>query len=209
MNPDVRAAWCAFTDRFEGNCPFMYTDKVGLVTTGRGNLIDGGLRREKAGDYEGALEYNAAMVLPWKKTGVRASALAIMQEWFHVKGAWPHIQSVSCAAITELRLDPADVDALTLKTLDNMWASALKYFPAAETWVSPAQMGALSMAWAMGGAFEAGYPKFDAAANAQDWHVCALECLINKPPVPIARNAMNVKLFQAAAAGASLAEVLA
>lgn len=208
MLSEVRAAFPAFSDRFEGYCPYPYTDIVGLLTVGRGNLIDGGLRRESASDPTGPPEFDAAITLPFEIDGAPASKLAIMQGCFDVKHAWPHIQSVGCAAITKLRLPPAAVDALTFQTLDRMWASCVAYFPDVEDWVAPAQLGLLSMCWAAGGAFEIGFPKFDAAAHTQDWNTCAVECLMLKPPVPTQRNAMNVRLFKAAAVGTSLSEVL-
>jgi hypothetical protein len=144
----------------------------------------------------------AGTSLPWKhKDGTPATHDEIVAEWWKMKHAWPGVSSVNCGRIASLFLDQADVDALTLSELDRMWGRVLRYFPDAETWPEPAQLGVLSMCWAMGGDFEPGYPHFDEAARAQDWATCAAQCAMTKPPVPVERNRRNKILFERAAAG--------
>jgi GH24 family phage-related lysozyme (muramidase) len=203
-------AFTAFTDGLEGDCAYPYTDVVGLVTCARGNLIDPGVRRYKAGDPMGPSTSGRACALPWTHgDGSLASSSAVDQSWWAVKRAWPGVQGVTCAKLTEIRLTDAAIDALTLQTLAVMWADTVKRFAQAEGWPACAQLGTLSMAWAMGDAFEGGYPRFDRAAEAQDWAGCARECLMTQPPVPHARNAANVKLFTGAVTDQTIAQALA
>ena len=183
----------------------MYPDSVGLITTARGCLIDNGPRRFKVTDPIGNASPAEACTLPFKSrdTGAPATIGEIAIEWWRLKKAWPALQSDAAAKSSPLWLDVADVDTLTLHRLDGMWAEVLKWFPDAETWIDPSQMAVLSMCWAMGGAFEQGFPHFVAAARDCDWATCAVECLMTQPPVPVARNARNVALFKRAAAGDS------
>jgi hypothetical protein len=207
MNNDVRAVYCSFTDRFEGKCNFLYTDQLGLVTSGRGNLLDTGRRRERVTDPMGPISAAPAIGLPWRRAdGTLAIASEVAAEWMHVKQMWPVIESIACASITKLRLDWADVDALTFAKVDEMWIHLRGRWPDIETWPSPAQLGVISMAWAMGAAFD--FPHFTAAALAKDWGTCSIECRINQNP-PVARNKINAKLFTAAANGLDLTAALA
>lgn len=202
MKQEVRDFFPAFTDRFEGRVPFMYTDSLGLVTTGRGNLIDHGPRRKTVSDPVGWSNSDLAATLPWQVGARPATRAEIDAAFWTVKKAWPARQSVQCAILTSLRLSDAAVDDLTRRTLDAMWAESLRFFPDLEDWPAPAQLGLLSMAWAMGDAFEGGFPKFAAAAKAHDWATCALECQITQN-APLLRNAANKALFTRAAAGNS------
>jgi hypothetical protein len=210
MNPEVLACWDSFTDPLEGELGYLYTDRYSLVTCGRGNLVDDGQRREHAGDPLGAATGpGPALSLGWHVSvtdATLASPDAIRAAWWAVKNAWPSVQSVACAPLTTIRLYPADIDRLTDAKLAELWADLVRRFPAAESWPACAQLGALSMSWAMGGSFEGMFPKFDAAALAQDWTTCAAECQMSNGS--LARNADNRKLFLGAAAGVTIAAAL-
>lgn len=196
MRDVVRRAFCGFTDRFEGNVRFMYTDAYGLVTTGRGNLIDPGPRRVAATDPIGASSPALAQRLPWKlsSTGQLVPVAAVEAAFWRVKRAWPATQSVACAALTTLRLDQADVDALTYRKLDEVWAALLARFPAAESWPAAAQLAVVSMAWAMGAGGFAGFPVFDSLADVRAWGGCAKQCTMRGAGVE-PRNVANRALF--------------
>jgi len=188
MKPAVRGSFIAFTEKFEGKCSWMYLDSIGLVTTGRGNLID---------------PISAALGLPWKQTsggnfGADATQDQIVAEWTRVKGLQVMAKGGGYAfsKVTTLRLHPDDVDALTFGKADEMWARLLVRFPGLDTWPCDAQLGVLSMAWAMGPMFD--FPHFLFAANLDDepdFVKMSVECVMTKPPVPVARNAANVQLF--------------
>ena len=197
MRPSVRAAFPGFTDRFEGKVPFMYTDSLGLVTTARGDLIDNGPPRYHATDAIGTASPAQACLIPFKLDGSVATVATIAAEWWAVKRAWPAITSVHCATITRLRLTDNDIDTLSFARLDAIWAVLLTRWPDLESWSAPAQLGAISMAWADGPLFK--FPKFAAAALRQDWRTCAAECEFTQPPVPVERNRAQVTLFTNAA----------
>lgn len=191
MRDVVRAAFPSFTDKFEGKLSFMYLDVLGLVTTGRGNLID---------------PMPAALVLPWKQalTGGLATRDQVVQEWNRVKG----LQGIRLhgggvfGKLTVLRLSPQDIDDLTFSKLDEMWAHLLGRFPDLEDWPADAQLALVSMAWAMGPAFR--FPVFESCAHVRDWAGAARECGMNAIGNPglIPRNAANRTLFMNAALGA-------
>jgi GH24 family phage-related lysozyme (muramidase) len=171
MRDAVRAAFPSFTDRFEGCLGYMYTDVEGLVTTGRGNLIDFGKPRAHTGDpIVGSLP-TSAMLLPFQLDGVPVDRATIATEFQTVKNAWPGVQSVACKNITKLRLTQEAIDELTNNKLASLWHQLLDRFPGAEDWCADAQLGLCSMAWAMGAAFY--FPHFLLAANTGDWMVAA------------------------------------
>ena len=197
MKPPVRAIYPTFTDKYEGCLSWMYLDIKGLVTTGRGNLID---------------PVSTALGLPWKQTsggnfGADATQDQITAEWARVKGLQVMAKGGGYAfsKVTTLRLHPDDVDALTFGKADEMWAKLLVRFPTLDSWPCDAQLGVLSMAWAMGPAFD--FPHFVLAANdpaGPNFVQMSVECVMTKPPVPAARNAANVQLFlNASKAGSS------
>lgn len=190
MRASVTAAARAFQTTYEGRCAFMYVDREGLVTTGIGNKID---------PVEDALR------LPWQVDGRAASPAEIRGEWFLVKsrqdlrGADIHLR----AAITRLYLAEESIDALFDSETARMWGLIVGGYPDAETWPAGAQLGSLSMSWAMGAgrilpgpAFQ--YPHFRAAALAQSWGIAAQECKMDGVGID-GRNAANKKLFLAAA----------
>ena len=187
-------AFPLFTERFEGRCNWMYLDVKGLVTTGRGNLID---------------PLPAALFLPWVQAftpngGSPASAQQVADEWHRVKAcqAAAHLGGGSFKRMTTLRLTDADVDALTKSKMLEMWRAlvARGAFASAKAWPAAAQLGLLSMAWAMGPAFN--FPKFELHAVVPDFTLMAAQCGISTAGNPgvAARNAANVGLFLTAAA---------
>lgn len=187
MKQAVRDAFPAFTDRFEGRVGWMYCDVLGLVTTGRGNLID---------------PKPAAMGLPWRnRDGALAGQAQVSREWDTVKSlqAMRVRGGYAYADCTNLRLTPQAIDDLTCAKLDEMWSHLLGRFPDAEAWPADAQLGLLSMAWAMGPAFH--FPAFASAALAQDFATCADQCKMREEGNPglIPRNQANRTLFNNAA----------
>ena len=148
MRASVLAGFGPFTASFEGRLGYMYTDVKGLVTTGVGNLID---------------PIGAALGLPWKHLdGSPADDAAITQEWNTVKNAWPGVQSVACKSITQLHLDPADVDALVASKARQNEDTIRSQFPEYDNWPADAQLAIHSMAWAQGASF-AGWPHLKVA----------------------------------------------
>lgn len=189
MHASVLAAYRPFTAKFEGILPFMYADVKGLVTTGIGNLID---------------PVGAALALPWKhKDGRSATPDEIRAEWTKVKG---HTElklkgGGAYAKVTSLVLDDAAIDHLVATKLQQNEAVLRQRFPSFDRWPADAQLGLLSMAWAMGPHFH--FPVFEAALNQPrpDFKAAARasEMDATNNPGLHPRNAANFQLFTNAA----------
>ena len=154
MHPSVRAAFLNFTRPLEGVFDYMYTDVLGLVTTGVGNLID---------------SVPAAMALAWRVRGMDVAALPneVANEWHAVKDgkipAWHGPRSIylrdeDILALVDLRLQQNE------SYLAMRWSNW-------DQWTADAQLGAHSCSWAAGSGWRA--PKFDAAVNALDFAIAA------------------------------------
>ncbi len=188
MRPSVRCAFVAFTAKFEGVCAWMYLDVKGLVTTAIGNLID---------------PVSLALPLPFAhRDGTPAARDEIEVEWRAVKS----LQRLSqCgggvfANHTTLRLSPAVVERIVLAKLAQNESLLLRRFPSFGTWSADAQLGLLSMAWALGPAFR--FPRFEAAVTALDFATASRECRMDETHNPglHPRNVANAVLFANAAA---------
>ncbi len=192
MYPGVRNAFLSFSRPFEGRIPYMYLDIKGLVSVGVGNLID---------------PVSLALPLPFvhKSDGISATQDEIQTDWQAVKGR----QDLATAkdylrqfdALTALKLTDDGIDQVVLSKLDSNEA-ALKGTPEfadLESWPADAQLGLLSMAWALGGF--AKFPKFRAACAAKDWVTAAAESHIDDTGNPgvTPRNAADHTLFSNAA----------
>jgi hypothetical protein len=188
VKQEVLDKFPGFTRPIEGNCLWMYLDNECFVTTADGNLID---------------PFGPNVIaLPWQRgdDGPMADPHDVKAEWAHVKGCTAMCKQGGYAfkKVTSLRLSQAAVNALVNSEAQRMFGILLQRFPDAEQWPWQAQMGTLSMFWAAGPWMV--FPKFEAAAKAQDWATCALECKLNATGNPglIPRNNEDVVLFQEA-----------
>jgi GH24 family phage-related lysozyme (muramidase) len=192
VHDSVLNAYRAFTAQFEGITRFMYTDKKGYVTTGIGNLI------ENLKTHQPTPE---TFTLGWKRPdGSPASQQEILDAWNAVKAAWPKVQSVAAQSLTTIRLDKEAIDRLVTSKLKQNEAYLRKKYPGYDAWPADAQLGILSMAWALGSGFD--FPKFTAAVNRPrpDFRAAAAASHIHDPGNPIeGRNAANKQLFLNAA----------
>lgn len=189
MHQSVLDAYHRFSEPLEGRVLSMYLDVKGLVTTGVGNLID---------------PVGAALRLPWKHPdGSLASDAEIREQWLALKGQqdlrklhWKY-----AAAVTTLRLTDADVDALVVsKLLDNA-RELRKAYPNFDDFPADAQLGCLSMAWAVGPGFPAIFKNFSRFAVKQDWVAAKACCKIKAEGNPgvVPRNRNNELCFDNAA----------
>jgi GH24 family phage-related lysozyme (muramidase) len=178
MHQSVKEVFPDFSQRFEGYVQWMYLDIKGLVTVGVGNLID---------------PEPSALSLPFKDaSGQPANKTQISAEWRKLK-AMPELAKkghLACKAITELRLTNADIDALVLQRLGANEVGLQKRFPNWQQWPADAQLGVLSMAWAMGSGFPVKWPKFSAACDAGNWLEASAQCRMKEQGNPgvIPRN---------------------
>lgn len=183
MRASVRAIFPSFTASFEGYTTYMYLDVLGNVTTGAGNLID---------------PMSVALTLPWKVDGAQATAQQIANAWQTVKNRTDLERGGgdAYAALTNVRLSTSDVDILVTQRLLSDETELVRRYPSFESWPADAQLGILSMAWAMGPDFN--FPEFRAAINRGDFLTAAAQChMSNGDPD---RNAAQAALFTAAAA---------
>jgi hypothetical protein len=160
----------------------MYTDVLGLVTTGIGNLID---------------SVPAASALPWRvrAIGALAGLSDVATEWHTVKDG----KIAAWRGPRPLCLLPADIEALVNARLQQNELYLSRRWANWASWPADAQLGAHSCAWAAGPAWRA--PHFDLAANAMDFTTCAQECLLDATGNPglTPRNKANQLLFSNAA----------
>jgi hypothetical protein len=183
---------------FEGMVPFMYLDIKGLVTIGMGNLID---------------PFTQAKALPFRyrnKPGIKnpgrlASAADIEDEWKRIKGdqtlalrRWK-----ACDPLTTLELNSDAINDLIKSRLQNneLILKRQNVFRDYDKWPADAQLGLLSMAWALGPNFvqaHAWWPQFTQGCQKQAFAVAAQYCHINESNNPGVhpRNVANVQLFK-------------
>ncbi len=189
MRAAVAAAFVAFSTKFEGAVPFMYLDVKCLVTTAIGNLID------PLGD---------ALHLPFLRDedNQPATPREILEEWTVVKARrdLAPCGGMAFQKITRLHLSDEGIAQVVDTKLKQVDAFMGQRFPEYEYWPSDAQMGVLSIAWAVGPVFH--FPRFSAAVKVQDFATAAAESHMdathNRGLVP--RNRANLLLFQNAAA---------
>lgn len=168
MKEAAREAFIPMTVAFEGGyINWMFPDVKGLVSTGFGLMLE---------------PIQSALALPWKRAdGSPASPQEIVDDWNRVKN-YPDAARLghrSVEHVAQLRLTNEGIDhAVSVKIAQN--ESYLRQgFPQWDSWPADAQLGALSMAWAVGPAFwQSGWPKLTAALRAQDFRTAALECFL-------------------------------
>jgi GH24 family phage-related lysozyme (muramidase) len=169
MYASVRCEFAPFTKALEGRVPWMYLDVKTLVTVGMGNRVD---------------PVEDALVLPFihKADQAPVSKGEIRAEWQILKSR-PQLAMRgyrACEEITNLRLSDTAMDDLVDHELEANEAILTRTFSHWHSWPADAQLGVLSMAWALGAGFTAHWPKFTAAADAQDWSAAAAECKISE-----------------------------
>ncbi|MET9894441.1 peptidoglycan-binding domain-containing protein [Streptomyces sp. NPDC006465] len=197
MHDSVRDAFLPFNEPMEGRVRFMYLDVKSLVSTGVGNLLDA----DDPGNFGSNPQPLADIfTLGWfdKTTTAAADHTEISAEYQNVK--FSNTASKPLAdkeAITRLRITDAAINDLVSHKLDSFENSLRQRadFADLDQWPADGQLGLFSMAWAMGPLFK--FPKFQAAAAAQDWLTMALECKMTEAGNPgvIPRNVRNGLLF--------------
>jgi hypothetical protein len=198
MFPSVRSGFRKFSEQFEGLVPHMYLDVKGLVTVAVGNLIE---------------PVEEAVKLPFRfksKPGILATGSAatpeqIKAEWERLKAnaSLTHRVATAFEPLTDLELSDESINTLILDKLASH-EDFLKRQPWAggfDTWPADAQLGVLSMAWAMGPAGPGQFPHFRASCQRQDFATAAKECKMDETGNPglAPRNRANFTLFSNAA----------
>lgn len=171
LYPSVRAAFHKLTVDREGATDWMYADSKNFVTTGLGNKIDDS-QTEHSVAFQPS-DYRPALRFPWRhgKTGPLASGQEIAAAWQLVKS---HIELnprgggiYASLPGNDLRLDSATVDAMVQEQYDVNAYNLAQLYPRLAFLPADAQLGLVSMAWAMGTErMRQSFPKFNAAINA-------------------------------------------
>lgn len=195
MRQSVLDAFFDFNVRpgFEGNVPWMYLDVKGFVTVGVGNLID---------------PIGLALNLPFEfadQPGSQASQGDITDAWNMVKSR-TDLQFAGGGAfkgVTNLRLNQDAIRSLVDTKLVENERTLKNTFNDFDNFPADAQLGLLSMAWALGANFinNGKWPKFRAACLNQDWDTAATECHMSNAENPNIepRNDADKILFSNAA----------
>lgn len=139
-----------FTGPLEGaNIYWLYQDVKHLITTARGNLVDG---------TPGPNPWTPALALPWKMPdGTLASKAEVIRQWQAFK-AQPEMAGYSAYSktvqnATTIRLTEEDVDALVMKQLLANEVVLRSFFHDWDQWCADAQLAASSLGWAVGPAW--------------------------------------------------------
>jgi hypothetical protein len=193
--PSVKENWIDFSKRFEGYVPWMYEDRLGLMTTGMGNLIDSPLNAEPSMEPT-----PFALSLPWMMPqGTRATPDQIRDAWKRVRARAdlrPN-SGLVYGGVSELRLPKEALGAMIASRFNQNERILGERFPHFQEWPADAQMALHSMAWALGPGFR--FNKFEAAANKTppDFLEMAKQSTIQGGDPR--RNAANKALFESAA----------
>jgi hypothetical protein len=175
MHQSVRDYWITFNDPLEGRVHFMYLDVKGYVSTGIGNKIDETARDNSAPTAaERAASLAAANRLRWLVNDVdtEASPDEVALDWDAVKS---HLELApqglhgKFQQFTRLHVDDAEIDRHVFEKLDEMESVLVSRdgFHDFASWPANAQLGALSMSWAMGPKFR--FPRFQGHVGTRNW----------------------------------------
>ena len=182
----------------------MYTDAIGCVTTGYGNLIDCAATNSSGKvDCTGcSTPPVSATSLGWLRnsTGVLASPTEVVGEWQTVKNGGAAYRSTAAAKVTTLHLSADTIQTLFNSVTASDEAAIRKFIPKYDSIPADAQLALLSMSWAMG---TAGLDSFKTLVNAinaspPDFTTAANESHMQGVGID-ARNAMDKLAFQNAA----------
>lgn len=198
MLSSVQSAFRAFSEQFEGCVPYMYLDVKGLVTVGVGNLVD-------PAELAQALPFRFKNRPGIANPGAPATSDQIAAEWGKVKGnpGLAHERFTAGDPLTELELSDDAINSLILTrvTGNEGFLKRQPWFQNFDSWPADAQLGLLSMAWAMGPGGPGGFPSFRAACQVMNFNTAAIESQMdatgNAGLVP--RNKANAVLFSNAA----------
>jgi hypothetical protein len=182
LHPSVLDVWHPFSEPLEGRIPHLYLDILGLVSCGVGLLVD---------------PVELAVRLPWRKRdGSPATDHEVREAWQRLKARQDLAQRhVSHAlAVTGLLLSDEDIDAAVAKKLAaNAEFVQQHHFPDFARFPADAQLGIMSMAWAMGPGFPTKFPHFTRAVLTGNWAGAQADCTIREEGNPgvVPRNRAN------------------
>lgn len=178
MKDSVRASAYDFNEPMEGSLTYFYQDVKGLVSIGVGLLCD-----------PIQLALNLPLVHP---DGTPAGRDEIAAEWMRIKNLPPNAKGQTAAQLghryarphTRLRLTDEGLRFTFSRKLAQMETEIAKGFPDWESWCADAQLGTLSLAWAVGprfwdpGAGRSYFRKLSNALRLRDYETASRECFL-------------------------------
>lgn len=187
MRQSVRDAFYDFNTPLEGVVPWMYLDIMGYVTVGVGNLLPNEAAAAALPFYQNNDETDLADDATKRQAFNDVKARQDLRQRGHR----------AYESLTNLRLSDQSTRQLVDDKLMSNWAYVYRSFPQLDDWPADAQLGLMSMAWALGPAFPPQWPKFATACRAQDFELAAAECTMREAGNPgvVPRNAANRTLF--------------
>jgi hypothetical protein len=201
------AQFRAFSKDLEGEVLNMYLDNHNppLVTIGVGNMIEPlsvalSINYVYKSDHGGHPQAGQSCSDEDKTHDF--NTVKSMTAYAPLGGGNVAFKTATVCRITQTTLEQLITDKL------NGNANEMKknFFSALDTWSADAQLGLMSMAWAMGSAFPTAppptgpWPNFTKACKDQDWEGAAKECKMKDAVgTQITRNDRNVILFRNAA----------
>ncbi len=165
MRPNVEHIFPQFSS-IEGNFANPYSDVRRLITTGRGHLID---------------PIERALPLEWWIGDRRATEAEVRNDWHIIKDQALRMSDAKLqqwtageqAHLTSIRLRSEFIDALTLRQLRANYAYIEAHLmPGIGGFPADAQLGVMSLAWALGAGFDKVVPprtEFVTACNGGNW----------------------------------------
>lgn len=165
MKDSVRAAFVGYSKPFEACVHYPYLDVKGLATVGIGDL------EEPLSEFQ---------KLPFTRGlgGPVCSVPEIQAAYWTLKHSTlnPKRGGAQYENVTSLRISDDAITNLVATKLAQNEAVTLSLVPEFPTFPADAQLGWLSMDWALGAYFPRKWPKLTAAARDGDWNTCAVEC---------------------------------
>lgn len=173
-NLQARAVDWLCSPAAEGSVAWLYLDSADQpnVTAGAGHLI---------------ASASLATDLPWRVGDEPATPDQIMADYRAVQAAPPGHAAAFYAPLTKCRLLPDDIRGLCGLDLQDRMTQVRRYFSQWEFWPDPAQLALADLVVNVGPHFPLKWPAFTAAALAENWSVCAIQCH-RKPPISDTRN---------------------
>lgn len=166
MRKVVKEAFHAYSHDLEGVLGHLYLDVLNLVTTAMGVLIE---------------PIGAVEALPLlRPDGTPASIAEKRADWQRVKARKDLSPrgGVIFRTVAQLHMTPAGIEAVTEQRLRILVGHLRRTYVEWDGWPSDAQLAALSMGWAVGGAFYRKFPRMAAALKRRDWQAAADESRI-------------------------------
>lgn len=208
MYTSVEEYFVTFNEPIEARVEYMYLDIKGLVTIGVGNLIDVERLTDVPG-REAVLRQLSKLPFVYRSganAGKAASEAEIRAEWSTVKQRqeWAKLGYRQFGRIALLRLGNDAIDRLAMQKAYAMETELKRdgAFADFDRWPADAQLGLLSMAWALGAPkLKTHWPNFKSACQRQDFEAAAKHCEISTVGNPgvSERNNRNQRLFKNAA----------